>query len=136
MYPLAQTIKVEIFWQNGKLMYQTLEDIHFKSENIRVRKGFRSDGPTIPRILWIVLPKTETYLISAIIHDYCLKWLYRPWSESNRIMRRAMRESGVQWYKRWPISVGIEIGRVFDYVKYWVGAKSNINKIKNKKKNG
>ena len=126
-------LKTNIFWNNkNKLCYETLEEIHFK--NIIVPKFFVSDGPTIPRIFWIITPKTEKYLIASIIHDYCLKELHKPWRESNKIMRQAMRKSNVFILKRIIISIGIEFGMIWDYIKYYLNLSSNVYKIKEKLK--
>lgn len=59
----------------------------------------------------LTLPRTERYLVSAMLHDYVLRDLCLPWRESNRLMRIAMRETGVPWYDRWRVAAGIEIGR-------------------------
>jgi len=49
--------------------FKVLKDFYYK--NIKIPKGYISDGATIPRIFWIFYPPNRTdYLPCAILHDY------------------------------------------------------------------
>ena len=50
--------------------YVLLED--FKYAGFTVPKGFVTDGATIPKIFWGMLPPVHRYFPAAIIHDYLL----------------------------------------------------------------
>ena len=70
-----------------------------------VPKGTRTDGASVPRIFWSILPPRGKYLESAVLHDY----LYQspPFGDgatgrkmADAIFRRAMKSQGVGKFKR------------------------------------
>lgn len=67
------TINVKIILPEGKLdktRYILLDDFEFSG--VLVPKGFITDGATIPRIFWPILPPVHRYFPAAIVHDFCL----------------------------------------------------------------
>lgn len=42
-------------------------------DTITVPAGFRTDGASVPRCLWWLFPRIDSYFAAAVIHD----WLYR-----------------------------------------------------------
>jgi hypothetical protein len=57
---------------------------------IDVPIGFMTDFASIPRPLWVILPKWGKYGNAAVIHDYCYWEQKRSRPESDRIFREAM----------------------------------------------
>lgn len=73
-------------------------------DRIEVAVGFMTDFASVPRLLWIVLPKWGKYGNAAVIHD----WLY--WAQEGRLRRRAdgifleaMTVLGVAPWQRYPM---------------------------------
>ncbi len=64
----------------------------------------------------VSLPRLERYFAAAMVHDYLLV-LGTPWKEANRRMCVAMRETGVPWYDRWRVALGIEAGRLLNFIE-------------------
>lgn len=75
--------------------------------------GFRSDGASIPRILWARIghPLSGRFVRAATLHD----WSYRhPSGESRATIdarfRRGLEVDGVPWARRWAMYVGVRAG--------------------------
>ncbi len=65
------------------------------SDTIAVPVGFRTDFATVPRLLWVVLPKWGRYGNATVIHDY-LYWMQeRTRREADCIFLEAMGVLGV-----------------------------------------
>lgn len=54
-----------------------------------VPKGFMTDGASIPRLLWGVLPPFGRYAKAAVLHDYLLKTFPRAYCDA--VFRDALR---------------------------------------------
>jgi len=39
---------------------------------IKVKKGFITDGATVPRLMWPLFPPISVYLEATVLHDYLL----------------------------------------------------------------
>ena len=49
--------------------FKLLKEIKYK--DITIKPGFKTDGASVPRLLWVIFPPNRTdYLPCAIIHDY------------------------------------------------------------------
>ncbi|NPA65116.1 MAG: DUF1353 domain-containing protein [Epsilonproteobacteria bacterium] len=73
---------------------------------IEVRAGLETDGASVPRIFWnIVPPVSGRYLEAAVLHDalYASKLVNR--KEADEIFLEAMKDLGVAAWKR--------------YIMYW-----------------
>lgn len=69
-------------------------------ETVVVPQGFITDFASVPRALWVALPRTGRYTGAAIVHDY-LYWTGACSREqADRIFAIAMRESRVGWLTR------------------------------------
>ena len=113
-----QSLDVRVLWIDGVTLYELRQTVVLAG--YRVPIGYRYDGPSIPRPIWPLLPRTDKYLISAAVHDHALEH-GTPWAEANALMRQAMRQSGVTPWRRKVIAAGIEIGRAWDYAKALFG---------------
>jgi len=65
-----------------------------------VPKGFVSDGASVPRIFWSIIPRDGVYTPAAVMHD----WLYKAGVMSKKdadiIFYKIMRECEVPLWKR------------------------------------
>lgn len=101
--------------------------------SITVPRGFPTDLASIPRWGWILLPPDGPWAKAAIIHDYLyatrgtgVLWakpanpegITRPQPytrrECDQILREAMEDRGVGWFKRWIIYLAVRIGGHWD----------------------
>jgi hypothetical protein len=105
-------------------------------DTFTVPVGFKTDFATVPRFLhWLVLPY-GAYTRAAVLHDYLLGELAR-WDRGNGhvigigvddpapskppatsrdidgIFRRAMRDLGVPWSKRWVMWAAVRLASLF-----------------------
>jgi hypothetical protein len=81
---------------------------------------FVTDGPSVPRFLWAVLPVWGSWSRAGVVHDYlcCLVAMGRPHDEAptrtdaDRVFREAMFASGVGWLARTALYAGVRIGTI------------------------
>ena len=92
------------------LRYETRE-----GEIIVVPKGFITDFASVPRIPIAFFLAGNTAHKPAVVHD----WLYSKEiaskgyftrRESDRILREAMEDEGIWWWRRWLMWLGVRIG--------------------------
>lgn len=87
-----------------------------RSERIEVDAGFQTDFASVPRILWMVLPKWGKYGNAAVIHD----WLY--WkqdhsrAEADRIFLEGMSRLGVSAWTKYLMYYAV---RAFGWLGWW-----------------
>lgn len=67
---------------------------------IVVPQGFVTDFASIPRYLWVVLPKWGIYGNAAVIHDFLYWDQRRPRAEADKIMLEAMEVLNVPAWQR------------------------------------
>lgn len=61
-----------------------------------VPAGAKTDGASIPRVLWVTYPPfTGKYRLAAVIHDYYCQQRSRGWKDTHKVFYDAMRASGV-----------------------------------------
>lgn len=70
-------------------------------DSIEVPIGFMTDFASVPRPLWVFLPRWGKYGNAAVIHDYCYWEQQRSKREADDIFREAMGVLGVSPVKRW-----------------------------------
>ena len=62
----------------------------------QVPEGAKTDGASIPRILWVSYPPfTGKYRLAAVVHDYYCQQRTRGWKDTHKVFYDAMRTSGV-----------------------------------------
>lgn len=69
-------------------------------DTVNVPVGFKTDFASVPRLLWIVIPRWGTYGNAAVVHDYLYWSQERPRREADQIMREGMRVLGTGGIKR------------------------------------
>lgn len=88
---------------------------------ITVPAGFITDGPSIPRCLWALLPVWGRWSRAGVLHDYlcCLIAAGRPHAaaqtrdQADGIFRDAMTALGVSWPQLLALYVGVRMGTWF-----------------------
>jgi hypothetical protein len=97
-------------------------------DSVDVPIGFMTDFASIPRPLWIILPRWGKYGNAAVIHDYCYWDQSRSRLESDTIFREAM---GILEVPKWKIRAMYYSVRLFGWLA-WAGnqrRKKRISKI-------
>lgn len=83
-----------------------------------VPAGFLTDGASVPRILWWLLPPWSAYSQAAAVHDYLLEYAtsYHHGRQVNvtrgqadRVFRDAMRVAGIGTWPRQVMYVGVRL---------------------------
>jgi hypothetical protein len=85
---------------------------------ILVSKGFITDGPSIPRLLWSILPVWASWSRAGVVHDYlCYRIaLNNPHPEAptrdhaDRIFFEAMELLNVGWVQKYLLYWGVRFG--------------------------
>jgi hypothetical protein len=85
---------------------------------IRVSKDFVTDGASVPRLLWPILPVWASYSRAGVIHDYlcCLIADNTPHAEAptradaDRIFFEAMTADNVGWVQKYTLYLGVRLG--------------------------
>src|SRR5215207_3681703 len=106
---------------------------------IVVPSGFITDGASVPRFLWGMLPAWGKYSRAAVVHDYLLECLVRRDPHAEALNRRAAdlifyeaaAVSGTGCLMRWFLYAGVYIGRQNALIKgrfsSWRITKSGMN---------
>lgn len=85
---------------------------------ILIPAGFVTDGASIPRGLWNLLPPFGKYTKAAILHD----WLYQfgefTRSQADFIFLEAMKTLGVALWKRQIMYAGVRVGARPAWARY------------------
>ena len=85
-------------------------------------KDYITDGASIPKFAWTFVggPFSGLYLKPAVIHDVLCRMRLVPRKMADKIFLEAMKEEGVNWFKRWymhravrALSLGIKIKNFF-----------------------
>jgi hypothetical protein len=85
---------------------------------ITVPVDFVTDGPSIPRIFWAILPVWGRYGRAGIVHDYLCYLLDKgaphkaaqSRTQADGIFYEAMTALGVGWLPKWILYIGVRIG--------------------------
>lgn len=86
-------------------------------DTITVPIGFETDGASVPRPLWWILPSWGTYSPAAVLHDYLCTRLEAgtpdsaapTWSAADAIFYQAMIELGTGATMRWLMWAAVRI---------------------------
>lgn len=111
---------MDVDWRLWMLEQPFIYEVGAKGSGrvIEVPKGFMTDGASVPRFLWAVLPTWGSYSRAAVIHDYLLYCLARgephpeaPTREAaDLIFDEACCVCNVPILLRWLLSIGVRIG--------------------------
>lgn len=83
----------------GKDKYEVVKSYLYK--DIRIKKGFVTNGADIPRVLWSIFPpNSPEYMSAIVIHDFlCDKYPKVSYKEADKVFYEAMLEIGVAKWK-------------------------------------
>ena len=95
-----------------------------KNFYVRVKKGWITDGASVPRLFWNIFPPVAgKYLEAAVLHDALYKSQRVKRSEADRLFYKAMKDLGVAFWKRLIIYLAVRIGGWLS----WRENKKNLN---------
>lgn len=77
---------------------------------LMVPAGFVTDLASIPRGLWNLIPKIGKYDRAAVVHDFLYQFNTCSRADADFVLKEAMEVSGVSWWPRWPIYLGVRVG--------------------------
>lgn len=108
-------------WMLWRLEEPLIYEIGDTGRIIMVSKGFITDGPSVPRALWQMLPVWASWSRAGVIHDYlcCLIAIGRPHREAptrndaDRIFHEAMVSLGVGSIQKNLMYAGVRFGTWF-----------------------
>lgn len=77
-----------------------------------VPAGFRTDGASLPRLLWPVLgsPFSPELIDAAIVHDYAYRYGVPDRRMADLHFRAMLRGAGVGRFRAWCFWAGVRIG--------------------------
>ncbi len=78
-------------------------------DTIRVRTGFMTDFASIPRLLWIFLPRWGKYGNAAVIHDWVYWTQKRSRKKADGIMLEGMRVLKVPAWQKYSIYIAVRV---------------------------
>jgi len=107
-------------WRSWQVLRPIVYEIGAEGSGVEamVPVDFETDGASVPRLLWPLLPPTGRYLRAAILHDYLYTRikagephaLIRTRAAADREFRRAMAACGVSAPTRWLMWAGVRLG--------------------------
>jgi hypothetical protein len=116
------------FAPGAKVVVEQLDDLNWRvlqafsytgeqGETFTVPVGMRTDFASVPRVFVWFLPRYGRYTTAAILHDYL--WRERAaqgtlsYIDADGLFRRAMRELGVPFLKRWIMWAAVRWAALF-----------------------
>ena len=85
--------------------------------------GYETDGASVPRAVWWLLPPFGSYREAAVIHDYLFEVQKVGGkrigvTEANMHLLWGMEDLGVSWWKRQAIYRAVQVGGWVSFRKY------------------
>jgi hypothetical protein len=116
--PLSVT-QCDVDWRRWRLNEALQYEVHHLGSGmlIRVPGGFETDGASIPRPLWALLPTWGRYSRAAVVHDWLCEALKtgrphrygRTYAEAAAVFREAMKVCGVGGLARWGMWAAVRL---------------------------
>lgn len=112
------------FSPGAKVVVEQLDDRNWKvrepfeyqahHDTYKVIPGMETDFASVPRVFVWFLPRYGRYTLAAIVHDYLWRQLASngamSYIDADGIFRRAMRELGVPFLRRWIMWAAVRWG--------------------------
>lgn len=109
----------------GGQKWKVAQPLRYRAKDGRIFEvcaGFRTDGASVPRVLWALYPPVGgDYDEAAVLHDYlfqCAEKLGLSFTQVNALMLEAMEAKGFRKTGRYTIYVGISLGGYFIWRRY------------------
>ncbi len=98
----------------GKKLVRINQSFSFDSQVLGMRVtipiGFMSDGASVPKFLWLLIPPWDDwYGMAAVIHDYLYRWQRYPREQCDGVLLEAMNASKPNWWKMVLIYCGVRL---------------------------
>jgi hypothetical protein len=112
------------FSQGAKVVVEELDDRNWEvrepfeyrgqHDTYQIRSGMETDFASVPRVFVWFLPSYGRYTLAAIVHDHLWRDLAAngaiSYIDADGIFRRAMRELGVPFLRRWTMWAAVRWG--------------------------
>lgn len=107
------------YWVVKKDFIYYLDDTY--TSYVHVPRGYLTDGASVPRIFWSVIPPWGKYGQACVLHDYLCEYNYYhdglhtfniSRKQVNSIFNEAMKEAKVPTFKRHLINNAVELYRL------------------------
>lgn len=116
---------------NSKWIVEEDYIIAHKGTIITIRKGFETDGtsvPNTPMIRWLIgHPFSMPLLLDALPHDAIYAAELMPRNEADWFMLDLMKRSGLNWLKRNAVWSAVRVGGMFVWGKH---TKASVEKAR------
>lgn len=110
---IAFPVPLRVEWIDGNtwVILEPFTYIARDGEQIDVHAGFVTDFASVPRLFWIIFPKTGRYGRPALLHDFAYTYPNgRTRAEVDDLFRSAMEDIGIGWLTRILIHRAVRIG--------------------------
>ena len=104
--------KFKVETDDGRIS-SLLEEVFYRTadgELIHLPVDTRSDGASIPQVLWNILPPFGRYWMAAFLHDYLYRVLQMPKERCDELLLEAMLGCGVDELTAQVIYCGVHYG--------------------------
>ena len=93
-------------------VWEVMQDFsyHYKDETITVPAGFITDLASVPWPASMMIPKSGRFNEAAVVHDYLYHCQMFTRAKSDAIFREAMKDLGVNWFKRGTMYNAVRVG--------------------------
>lgn len=93
-----------------RLLSPLVYDSTYLDHMVVVPEGFKTDLCSIPRVLQNILPPVGRWDGAAVVHDFLYRQGGVTRAEADAVMLEAMQLSGVTWWQRWTVYLGLRLG--------------------------
>lgn len=93
--------------------------------SLTIPKDFLSDGASVPRLFWRLIPKYGSWLRGAIVHDYLYRTGILTKDQSDAVLWELAAADGTPWWQCFVIEAGL-----------WLGGKPQWNKYARMRESG
>lgn len=85
-------------------------DSDLLKREVRVPKGFKTDLASIPRLFWVLLPKSGPYDRAAVLHDFLYATNGVTKAQADKVLKEAMELLKVPGWKVSLIYAAVRLG--------------------------
>ena len=87
----------------------------FKFKDIKIPKGFTTDGASVPRVFWCLFPPNRTdYLPCAVVHDYLCNLRY--YKKADKCFLECLKHLRVSKFTSYTMYYAV---RIYHLIRYW-----------------